>query len=60
MGVKVVGTDIEAIDNAEDRKLFEAIMRKVGIPQPKAKAVTDIEEGVAAAKEMLKVVFFLI
>ena len=52
MGVKVVGTGIEAIDNAEDRKLFEAIMRKVGIPQPKAKAVTDIEEGVAAAKEI--------
>ena len=52
MGVKVVGTDIDAIDKAEDRKLFEAIMRKVGIPQPKAKAVTDIEEGVAAAAEI--------
>ena len=52
MGVKVVGTGIEAIDNAEDRKLFEAIMRKVGIPQPKAKAVTDIEDGVAAAAEI--------
>ena len=52
MGVKVVGTGIEAIDNAEDRKLFEAIMREVGIPQPKAKAVTDIEEGVAAATEI--------
>jgi len=52
MGVKVVGTGIEAIDNAEDRKLFEAIMREVGIPQPKAKAVTDIEDGVAAAKEI--------
>ena len=51
MGVKVVGTGIEAIDRAEDRKLFEAIMREVGIPQPKAKAVTDIEEGVAAALE---------
>ena len=52
MGVKVVGTDIDAIDKAEDRKLFEAIMREVGIPQPKAKAVTDIEEGVAAAAEI--------
>ena len=27
-------------------------MREVGIPQPKAKAVTDIEEGVAAAAEI--------
>ena len=49
MGVKVIGTDIDAIDKAEDRKMFEAIMREVGIPQPKAKAVTDIEEGVEAA-----------
>ncbi|MBQ6584949.1 MAG: carbamoyl-phosphate synthase large subunit [Alistipes sp.] len=50
MGVKIIGTDLEAIDKAEDRKLFEAIMREVGIPQPKAKAVTEIEDGVAAAE----------
>ena len=52
MGVKIIGTDIDAIDKAEDRKLFEAIMREVGIPQPKAKAVTDIEEGVEAASKI--------
>ncbi|MCQ2138354.1 MAG: carbamoyl-phosphate synthase large subunit [Bacteroidales bacterium] len=51
-GVPIIGTQIEAIDNAEDRKLFEAIMRKTGIPQPKAKAVTDVEEGVKAAAEI--------
>ncbi len=50
MGVKIIGTDLEAIDKAEDRKLFEAIMRQVGIPQPQAKAVTEIEDGVAAAE----------
>ena len=50
MGVNIIGTDLEAIDKAEDRKLFEAIMREVGIPQPKAKAVTEIEDGVAAAE----------
>ena len=50
--VPVIGTQIQAIDNAEDRKLFEAIMRKTGIPQPKAKAVTDVEEGVKAAAEI--------
>ena len=50
MGVKIIGTDLEAIDKAEDRKLFEAILREVGIPQPKAKAVTEIEDGVAAAE----------
>ncbi|MBQ0077658.1 MAG: carbamoyl-phosphate synthase large subunit [Bacteroidales bacterium] len=51
-GVPIIGTQIEAIDNAEDRKLFEAIMRKTGIPQPRAKAVTDVEEGVKAAEEI--------
>ena len=49
VGVKIIGTDIEAINNAEDRKCFERIMNEVGIPQPKAEAVTDIEAGVAAA-----------
>ena len=52
MGVKIIGTDLEAIDKAEDRKLFEAIMREVGIPQPNAQAVTEIEEGVKAAERI--------
>ena len=50
--VPIIGTQIDAIDNAEDRKLFEAIMRKTGIPQPKAKAVTNVEDGVQAANEI--------
>ncbi|MBQ0122311.1 MAG: carbamoyl-phosphate synthase large subunit [Bacteroidales bacterium] len=50
--VPMIGTGLEAIDNAEDRKLFEAIMRRTGIPQPKAKAVTNVEDGVAAAAEI--------
>ncbi len=51
-GVKIIGTQIQAIDNAEDRKLFEAVMRRTGIPQPQAKAVTNVEDGVAAAAEI--------
>ena len=50
--VPLIGTGLEAIDNAEDRKLFEAIMRKTGIPQPKAHAVTTVEEGVKAAEDI--------
>ncbi len=49
LGVKIIGTGIDAINNAEDRKCFERIMNEVGIPQPEAEAVTDIEAGVAAA-----------
>ena len=52
LGVKIIGTGIEAINNAEDRKCFERIMNEVGIPQPKAKAVTDIESGVEAANNI--------
>ncbi|MBQ1952346.1 MAG: carbamoyl-phosphate synthase large subunit, partial [Alistipes sp.] len=49
LGVPIVGTDVEAIRNAEDRGCFERIMKELGIPQPEAEAVTDIEQGVAAA-----------
>ena len=51
-GVPLIGTDLQAIDNAEDRKLFEAILRKTGIPQPEARAVTNVEDGVRAAAEI--------
>ena len=52
LGVNIIGTGIEAINTAEDRKCFEAIMRRVGIPQPDAEAITDIERGVAAAERI--------
>ena len=49
LGVPIIGTDTEAIRNAEDRGCFERIMTELGIPQPEAEAVTDIEAGVRAA-----------
>ncbi len=49
LGVPIIGTDTEAIRNAEDRGCFEKIMEELGIPQPEAEAVTDIEAGVRAA-----------
>lgn len=51
-GVNIIGTGLEAIDRAEDRKHFERIMRETGIPQPDAEAVTDIESGVRAAERI--------
>ncbi|MDE6648478.1 MAG: carbamoyl-phosphate synthase large subunit [Muribaculaceae bacterium] len=51
-GVPIIGTGLEAIDKAEDRKHFERIMRETGIPQPDAEAVTDIESGVKAAERI--------
>ena len=51
-GVKIIGTDCEAIDRAENRDTFEKILEKLGIPQPKGQAVTKIEDGVRVAKEI--------
>ncbi len=51
-GVTVIGTDVEAIDRAEDRKSFERILAELHIPQPKGRAVTNIEDGVAAASDI--------
>ena len=51
-GVKIVGTDCEAIDRAENRDAFEKILIELNIPQPNGKAVTNIEDGVAAANEI--------
>ncbi|MDO5434993.1 MAG: carbamoyl-phosphate synthase large subunit [Clostridia bacterium] len=51
-GVKIIGTDCEAIERAENRDSFEKILLELGIPQPKGRAVTAIEDGVAAAAEI--------
>ncbi len=48
-GVKIIGTDCDAIERAENRKSFEKILKDLGIPQPQGFAVTNIEDGVKAA-----------
>ena len=51
-GVKIIGTDCAAIDRAEDRDAFEKLLKELNIPQPQGRAVTKIEDGLAAAKEI--------
>jgi len=51
-GVKIIGTDCDAIDRAENRDLFEKVLHELNIPQPEGRAVTKIEDGVAAAKKI--------
>ena len=48
-GVKIIGTDCAAIDKAENRDSFEKLLIELNIPQPQGKAVTKIEDGIAAA-----------
>ena len=51
-GVKIIGTDCDAIDKAENRDRFEKLLKDLGIPQPEGRAVTKIEDGVAAAAKI--------
>ena len=51
-GVKIIGTDSEAIERAENRGSFEAILKQLNIPQPPGDAVTDIDAGVAVAERI--------
>ena len=51
-GVKIIGTDCDAIDKAENRDRFEKLLKDLDIPQPEGRAVTKIEDGVAAAAKI--------
>ena len=52
LGVKIIGTDFEAIEKAENRDSFEKVMENLKIPQPKGAAVTKIKEGISVAEEI--------
>ncbi|MBQ2887757.1 MAG: carbamoyl-phosphate synthase large subunit [Firmicutes bacterium] len=51
-GVKIIGTDCDAIERAENRDAFEKLLSALAIPQPKGRAVTNIEAGIKAAEEI--------
>ena len=52
LGVKIIGTDVKAIEKAENRDSFEKIMKKLELLQPKGQAVTNIQDGIKVAKEI--------
>ncbi|KNZ60681.1 carbamoyl-phosphate synthase arginine-specific large chain [Puccinia sorghi] len=51
-GVKVLGTDPEMIDNAEDRHKFSSTLDAVGVDQPDWVEVTSLESAVKFADEV--------
>ncbi|MEM7499509.1 MAG: carbamoyl-phosphate synthase large subunit [Pseudomonadota bacterium] len=62
-GVELIGANREAIEMAEDRKLFREAMDRIGLESPKAAIVTapkgeggarDIEAGMAEARKVLQ------
>ena len=51
-GVKIIGTSPETIDLAEDREQFNAMMIKLGIPQPASGMAASIEEATRIAQRI--------
>ncbi|MED1862140.1 carbamoyl phosphate synthase large subunit [Fictibacillus nanhaiensis] len=50
-GVKLLGTDINSIQKAEDRDLFRSLMKHLGEPVPESEIVTSSEEAMYFAEE---------
>jgi len=51
-GVKILGTSIEDLDRAEDRKLFEKALRDLNIKQPLGATATSLEEALVVAERI--------
>ena len=51
-GVKILGTSLEDIDRAEDRHEFEAMLRKLDIPQPQGETAVTVEEALVIAQKI--------
>lgn len=51
-GVKILGSSLESIDMAEDRKKFEALLRSLNVAQPEGNTVTSVGEAVETAQKL--------
>jgi carbamoyl-phosphate synthase large subunit len=51
-GAKIIGTDPESIDLAENRRLFGALLNELKIPQPRAGTALAPQEAVQVANEI--------
>jgi carbamoyl-phosphate synthase, large subunit len=50
--VRVLGTPIQTIRNAEDRELFKQLLIKIGEPVPRSETVETMDDGRRVAKEI--------
>lgn len=51
-GIRVLGTPVEAIINTEDRELFAAMMRSIGVRTPRSEAVGSLEKALTVVREI--------
>jgi carbamoyl-phosphate synthase large subunit len=49
-GVKILGTDVDAIDQSEDRERFQLLANKLEIRQPSNQTVKNFEEAIVASE----------
>jgi len=52
LGVKILGTQLNDIDAAEDRERFDKILEKLNIQRPAGKTVFEEDEAIEAANEL--------
>ncbi|WP_430010249.1 carbamoyl-phosphate synthase large subunit, partial [Methylophaga lonarensis] len=50
-GVEMIGADSEAINKAEDRDLFRAAMRKIGLDMPQSDIAHSLEEALSVQEK---------
>ena len=50
--VELLGTKLDAIEEAEDRLLFKNLMKEIGEPVPESKTVENMADAIAFAKEI--------
>ena len=50
LGVELIGSDLDAIDKAEDRELFNQVCESINLPISQAVACNSIDEVIAAAE----------
>ncbi|MCO4328213.1 carbamoyl-phosphate synthase large subunit [Staphylococcus hyicus] len=51
-GVKILGTTLEDLNRAENRKEFEALLNQINVPQPKGKTATSAKEALENARDI--------
>ncbi len=51
-GVELLGADLEAIDQSEERTRFSALLDRLGIPQPEGGMAHSVEEALTLAERI--------
>lgn len=51
-GIKIIGTDFQSLDLAEDRGRFSALLKEINIPYPEFGVIENADEAVEISKKL--------